>query len=86
MCVSHMSLEISRLPNATNIPLGQLVARFRIDSAEDMVLSAKLVLAHTRPGIAHQCRFKKVNNLKGGINALARKVDASYNPLGENSR
>jgi len=72
-------LEISSLPNAVNIPLGQLAARLsELDSAEDMVVFCK---AGTRSARALEllvsAGFKKVKNLKGGINAWAREVDTS---------
>ncbi|MGB8981548.1 MAG: molybdopterin-synthase adenylyltransferase MoeB [Anaerolineales bacterium] len=72
-------LEISRLPDATNIPLGQLAARLsELDSAEEMVLFCK---GGTRSARALEllvsAGFKKVKNLKGGINAWAREVDQS---------
>ncbi len=70
-------LEISKLPNAVNIPLGQLAARLsELDSAEDMVVFCK---AGTRSARALEllvsAGFKKVKNLKGGINAWAKDVD-----------
>ncbi|HUH96535.1 MAG TPA: molybdopterin-synthase adenylyltransferase MoeB [Anaerolineales bacterium] len=70
-------LEISALPNAVNIPLGTLAARLsELDSAEDMVVFCK---AGTRSARALEllvsAGFKKVKNLKGGINAWAREVD-----------
>ena len=70
-------LEISRLPNATNIPLGQLAARLsELDSAEDMVLFCKSGARSTRAlELLTSAGFKKVKNLKGGINAWAREVD-----------
>jgi len=72
-------LEISRLPDATNIPLGQLAARLsELDSAEEMVLFCK---GGTRSARALEllvsAGFKKVKNLKGGINAWAKEVDQS---------
>jgi len=72
-------LEISRLPNATNIPLGQLAARLsELDSAEDMVLFCKSGARSTRAlELLTSAGFKKVKNLKGGINAWAREVDTS---------
>jgi adenylyltransferase/sulfurtransferase len=70
-------LEISRLPNATNIPLGQLAARLsELDSAEDMVLFCKSGSRSARAlELLTSAGFKKVKNLKGGINAWAREVD-----------
>jgi sulfur-carrier protein adenylyltransferase/sulfurtransferase len=70
-------LEISALPNAKNIPLGQLAARLsELDSADDMVVFCK---GGTRSARALEllvsAGFKKVKNLKGGINAWAREVD-----------
>jgi adenylyltransferase/sulfurtransferase len=70
-------LEISKLPNATNIPLGQLAARLsELDSAEEMVVFCK---GGTRSARALEllvsAGFKKVKNLKGGINAWAKEVD-----------
>ena len=70
-------LEISALPNAVNIPLGQLAGRLsELDSAEDMVVFCK---GGTRSARALEllvsAGFKKVKNLKGGINAWAKEVD-----------
>ncbi len=71
-------LQISALPNAVNIPLGQLAGRLtELDSAEDMVIFCK---GGTRSARALEllvsAGFKKVKNLKGGINAWAKDVDA----------
>ena len=70
-------LEISRLPNATNIPLGQLAARLsELDSAEEMVIFCKSGARSARGlELLVSAGFKKVKNLKGGINAWAREVD-----------
>jgi molybdopterin/thiamine biosynthesis adenylyltransferase/rhodanese-related sulfurtransferase len=72
-------LEISALPNAINIPLGQLAARLsELDSAEDMVLFCKSGSRSARAlELLVSAGFKKVKNLKGGINAWAREVDSS---------
>ena len=72
-------LQISALPGATNIPLGTLAARLsELDSAEEMVLLCK---SGTRSARALEllvtAGFKKVKNLKGGINAWAQEVDKS---------
>jgi len=71
-------LEISRLPNATNIPLGQLAARLsELDSAEEMVIFCKSGGRSARGlELLVSAGFKKVKNLKGGINAWAREVDS----------
>jgi sulfur-carrier protein adenylyltransferase/sulfurtransferase len=70
-------LEISALPNAKNIPLGQLASRLsELDSADDMVVFCK---GGTRSARALEllvsAGFKKVRNLKGGINSWAKEVD-----------
>lgn len=72
-------LEISKLPNATNIPLGQLAARLsELDSAEEMVIFCKSGSRSARGlELLASAGFKKVKNLKGGINAWAREVDKS---------
>jgi len=72
-------LQISALPGAINIPLGTLAARLsELDSAEDMIVFCK---AGTRSARALEllvtAGFKKVKNLKGGINAWAQEVDKS---------
>jgi adenylyltransferase/sulfurtransferase len=72
-------LQISALPNAQNIPLGQLAARLsELDSADEMVVFCK---GGTRSARALEllvsAGFKKVKNLKGGINAWAKEVDTN---------
>ncbi|HEY5901701.1 MAG TPA: molybdopterin-synthase adenylyltransferase MoeB [Anaerolineales bacterium] len=72
-------LQISALEGAVNIPLGQLAAHLsELDSAEDMVVFCK---GGTRSARALEllvsAGFKKVKNLKGGINAWAQEVDPS---------
>ena len=72
-------LEISHLEGATLIPLGQLAARLsELDSAEEMVVFCK---AGTRSARALElllsAGFRKVKNLKGGINAWAKEIDPS---------
>lgn len=70
-------LEISALPNAVNIPLGTLAGRLsELDSAEDMVVFCKSGSRSTRAlELLASAGFKKVKNLKGGINAWAKEVD-----------
>ena len=72
-------LEISALPNAVNIPLGQLAARlFELDSAEEMVIFCKSGSRSARGlELLASAGFKKVKNLKGGINAWAKEVDTN---------
>jgi sulfur-carrier protein adenylyltransferase/sulfurtransferase len=72
-------LEISALPNAVNIPLGGLAAHLsELDSAEDMVIFCKSGTRSARAlELLVSAGFKKVKNLKGGINAWAQEVDKS---------
>lgn len=72
-------LQISHLPGATLIPLGQLAARLsELDSAEDMVVFCKSGTRSTRAlELLLSAGFRKVKNLQGGINAWAEKVDSS---------
>jgi adenylyltransferase/sulfurtransferase len=70
-------LEISAIPDAVNIPLGQLAARLsELDSADEMVIFCKSGSRSARGlELLASAGFKKVKNLKGGINAWAREVD-----------
>ncbi len=72
-------LQISALPGAVNIPLGTLAARLsELDSAQDMVVFCKTGSRSTRAlELLASAGFKKVKNLKGGINAWAKDVDPS---------
>ena len=72
-------LEISAFPGAVNIPLGTLAARLsELDSAQDMVVFCKSGTRSTRAlELLASAGFKKVKNLKGGINAWAKEVDPS---------
>ena len=70
-------LQISALPDAKNIPLGQLAARLsELDSAQEMVIFCKSGARSARGlELLVSAGFKKVKNLKGGINAWAKEVD-----------
>ncbi len=72
-------LEISRIPNAINLQRGQLAGRLaELDSAEDMVIFCKSGSRSMRGlELLASAGFKKVKNLKGGINAWAREVDTN---------
>jgi adenylyltransferase/sulfurtransferase len=72
-------LEISKIPSAINIPLGQLAGRLsELDSADDMVILCKSGNRSMRAlELLSSAGFKKVKNLKGGINAWAREVDTN---------
>jgi adenylyltransferase/sulfurtransferase len=72
-------LQISHLEGAELIPLGEMAGRMaELDSAEDIVLFCK---AGTRSARALEllasAGFRKIKNLKGGINAWAHDVDPS---------
>lgn len=70
-------IEISCLEGATVIPLGQLAARLsELDSAQEMVVFCKSGSRSTRAlELLASAGFRKVKNLKGGINAWARQVN-----------
>lgn len=70
-------LEISKISSAVNIPLGQLAGRLsELNSADDMVVLCKSGSRSMRAlELLSSAGFKKVKNLKGGINAWAREVD-----------
>ena len=72
-------LEISALPNAINIPLGELAGRLtELDSADEMVVFCKGGSRSARAlELLASAGFKKAKNHKGGINAWAREVDGS---------
>ncbi len=72
-------LQISSIANAINIPLGQLAARLsELDSADEMIIFCKSGSRSARGlELLASAGFKKVKNLKGGINAWAREVDQS---------
>jgi len=72
-------LEISSIASAELFPLGELASRLpELDSAQEMVVFCK---AGTRSRRALEllvsAGFRKVKNLKGGINAWAEEVDLS---------
>jgi len=72
-------LEISHLKGADLIPLGQLAARLsELDSADEMVVFCKSGTRSARAlELLASAGFRKVKNLKGGINAWAQEVDPS---------
>lgn len=71
--------SISSLPGEELIPLGQLASRLHeLDSAQEMVLFCKSGVRSIRAlELLVSAGFKRVKNLKGGINAWAREVDPS---------
>ncbi|MCB2178673.1 molybdopterin-synthase adenylyltransferase MoeB [bacterium] len=70
---------IAVIDGATLIPLGQLAGRMsELDSAEDIVLFCKSGTRSTRAlELLVGAGFRKVKNLKGGINAWAEEIDPS---------
>ncbi len=72
-----VELEVSKLPGAELIPLGQLAANLsKLDSAQDIVLFCRSGSRSTRAlELLVSAGFRKARNLKGGINAWAREVD-----------
>lgn len=72
-------LEISHIEGAKLIPLGQLASRLsELNSADEMVVFCKAGTRSTRAlELLASAGFRKVKNLKGGINAWAREVDMS---------
>jgi adenylyltransferase/sulfurtransferase len=72
-------LQISALRGAANIPLGQLAARLsELDSAREMVVFCKSGTRSARAlELLVSAGFRKVKNLKGGINDWAKEVDSS---------
>ncbi|MBE3119222.1 MAG: molybdopterin-synthase adenylyltransferase MoeB [Candidatus Atribacteria bacterium] len=72
-------LAISCLEGAQNIPLGELAAHLEeLDSAQEIVLFCKSGTRSARAlEILMSAGFRKVKNLRGGINAWAREVDRS---------
>lgn len=72
-------LEISQIEGAQLIPLGQLASRLsELDTAQEMVVFCKAGTRSARAlELLQSAGFRKVKNLKGGINAWAREVDPS---------
>lgn len=70
-------LEISKITGAQLIPLGHLASRLsELDSADEIVVFCKAGTRSTRAlELLVSAGFKKVKNLKGGINAWAREID-----------
>jgi molybdopterin/thiamine biosynthesis adenylyltransferase/rhodanese-related sulfurtransferase len=72
-------LEISHLPRAVNIPLGQLAGRLsELDSAQAYVVMCRSGVRSAQAlDLLASAGFRKVKNLRGGINAWAREVDTN---------
>ncbi len=69
--------EISRIPGAELIPLGELPKRMHeLDSAEEIVVHCKSGMRSMQALEQLQgAGFRKVRSLQGGINAYAREID-----------
>ena len=72
-------LEISHIDGTLSIPLGQLGMRSaELNPQDDIVLICKAGVRSTRAlHILLGAGFRKLHNLKGGLNAWAREVDPS---------
>lgn len=70
-------LAISALPDAELIPLGSLASKMHtLDSADEIVLFCKSGVRSARAlELLAGAGFRKLKNLRGGINAWAREVD-----------
>ena len=75
---SH-ELAISALPNAKNIPLGELAAHANeIDPAQEIVLFCRTGQKSRRAReLLLGLGFRKLKNLNGGINRWAKEIDPS---------
>ena len=71
--------DISHIEGADLIPLGDLAMRMNeLDSAEEIVLHCKTGARSARAlDLLRTAGFRKLKNLKGGINAWAREIDSS---------
>jgi molybdopterin/thiamine biosynthesis adenylyltransferase/rhodanese-related sulfurtransferase len=70
-------LEISHIEGSQVIPLGQLASRLsELDPVDEIVLICKAGVRSTRAlHILLGAGFRKLHNLKGGLNAWAKDVD-----------
>jgi molybdopterin/thiamine biosynthesis adenylyltransferase/rhodanese-related sulfurtransferase len=71
--------EVSSIPDAQSIPLGQLASHLsELDSTGQIVLFCKSGTRSARAlEVLVSAGFRRVKNLKGGINAWAKEVDPS---------
>jgi molybdopterin/thiamine biosynthesis adenylyltransferase/rhodanese-related sulfurtransferase len=72
-------LEISHLEGAELIPLGSLASRMHeLDTAQEIVLLCKIGTRSARAlELLTGAGFRKIKNLRGGINSWAREIDPS---------
>ena len=71
--------DICNIPGSKLIPLGELPARLsELDSADDIVLHCKVGARSAKAlRVLQEAGFRKLSNLKGGIDAWADEVDPS---------
>lgn len=72
-------LQISQIEGAQLIPLGEVAARLsELDTADELVIFCRTGSRSARAvELMRSAGFRKVKNLKGGINAWAEQVDPS---------
>ncbi len=72
-------LQISRIPGAENIPLGELAARLpELNGNEEIVVACKANSRALRAlEILHSAGLQQAKYLVGGVNAWAEEVDSS---------
>jgi sulfur-carrier protein adenylyltransferase/sulfurtransferase len=72
-----VELQVAGLPGEELIPLGELAANLnKLDSSQEIVLFCKSGGRSTRAlELLLSAGFRKVKNLRGGINAWSREVD-----------
>ena len=72
-----VELQISSIPGAVNIPVGELAQRLdELDPDQEYVLVCRTGVRSARAlGILREAGYAKSYNLQGGINAWARTVD-----------
>jgi adenylyltransferase/sulfurtransferase len=71
--------EIAQIPGARLVPLSQLPARVsELDSSRELVLHCHHGQRSMRAlEYLHGAGFRKLKNLRGGIDAWAREVDSN---------
>lgn len=74
-----VELQISQIPGAVNIPVGELAQRLNeLDPSQEYVLVCRSGVRSERAlGILRSAGYAKSYNLRGGINAWARSIDPS---------
>jgi adenylyltransferase/sulfurtransferase len=75
----HNEWEIGRLPGARLIPVNSVTARaHELSTADEIVVYCKSGVRSARAVEAlRQLGFRKLSNLRGGINAWSQQIDPS---------